>query len=718
MFGRGFITALAAISGALVCAEFVQAQPTPHRNAQPRRLLLRNGDVDLGRRPQPIDVGAISVMQLDGPMTPDRRAVLQATGVRLHGYLPENSYLADLSKANEQAVSSLPFVVSVGPVQKEWKLATTIGRFQPETPDRKQLAAAGKRRLVVAMMPGTDKTSAETCLQQRGARIRDLVFSGGQWQAEVDLAVGEIERLAQAPAVLFVDEAGEAQPRNDTTTWVSQSNAPGSTPLWSAGLHGENQIAGAIDWDMKATHCAFEDTINPIGPLHRKIVAYYGMGMNPGFGLHGTHVAGVLVGDELADTQPALKGMAYESKIVFQHLPAILTNTNLNDRLTIAHGDGVRVHSNSWGNNDTTYNAWARDIDVFTRDHEDDLVLVAVINENVSIKAPENAKNCLAVAATSDTPNQGMRCYGGFGPTADGRQKPEVWTAGCGSVSASNSTTCGTRTDGGTSFATPAVAGMGVLTRQYFVDGFYPTGAAVVENAYTPSGALLKAVLVNSAVDMSGMAGYFTSAEGWGRVLLDDALYFTGDSRRLLIEDIRNANGLSTAETNSHYVVVNSASSPLKITLVWTDAPAALMAAFTPINNLDLAAIEPGPATYLGNVFSGGQSTTGGSADLVNNVEQVHRTAPAAGLWRIDVTGMAVNDGTQGYGLVVAGDVDCLKGDANGDGEVNGLDIQSFVNVILSGGTFFQKCSADINSSGTAGVDDVEGFAEMLVNLL
>lgn len=44
--------------------------------------------------------------------------------------------------------------------------------------------------------------------------------------------------------------------------------------------------------------------------------------------------------------------------------------------------------------------------------------------------------------------------------------------------------------------ATPVVAGAVALLRQYFMQGYYPSGAPVPASAYTPSGPLLKAVLL------------------------------------------------------------------------------------------------------------------------------------------------------------------------------------------------------------------------------
>ena len=52
------------------------------------------------------------------------------------------------------------------------------------------------------------------------------------------------------------------------------------------------------------------------------------------------------------------------------------------------------------------------------------------------------------------------------------------------------------------------------------MDGFYPSGAPVMGDGFTPTGALIKATLLNSGVDMTGEAGYPTFLEGWGRALM------------------------------------------------------------------------------------------------------------------------------------------------------------------------------------------------------
>jgi hypothetical protein len=124
---------------------------------------------------------------------------------------------------------------------------------------------------------------------------------------------------------------------------------------------------------------------------------------------------------------------------------------------------------------------------------------------------------------------------------------------------------------------------------------------------------------------MTGVSGFPSNLEGWGRVLADNTLYFPGDTRTFLVlADIFNVNGLSTGESTNYPFSVSGSSEDLRMTLVFTDAPGASGSSNPVVNNLDLELTDPsGTVVYKGNVFSGGTSTTGGSADAINNVEQI-----------------------------------------------------------------------------------------------
>src|SRR4029079_177353 len=212
---------------------------------------------------------------------------------------------------------------------------------------------------------------------------------------------------------------------------------------------------------------------------------------------------------------------------------------DLNPIFQQAYTQGARLHTNSWGDNENAavqnnYSAGSQDVDEFMWNHKDFLIFFAAGNAGPgtgSVGSPSTAKNGVSVGATlRGTSAESMASFSSCGPTTDGRIKPEITVPGSSIVSAGNdfsSTTnnCNTRTMSGTSMASPGAAGLTALIRQYYTDGFYPTGAANVPDGLTPSAALLRATLVNSGETMSN--GVIpTNCEAWGRVLLDNALYF------------------------------------------------------------------------------------------------------------------------------------------------------------------------------------------------
>ncbi|MEC7725065.1 MAG: S8 family serine peptidase, partial [Planctomycetota bacterium] len=366
----------------------------------------------------------------------------------------------------------------------------------------------------------------------------------------------------------------------------------------------------------------FSDPSNPIGPNHRKIV--YRSGSTNG-NTHGMHTAGTACGDAQPVTGSTNnRGIAYMAKLAHS---ADYSASVFYTRATTHRNNGARLHTNSWGNDGTTaYNSHCNAIDLFQWNFEDNLIFFAETNTS-TLRNPENAKNLVAVGNGQNGNSANSKCGGGVGPTADGRQKPDLFTPGCSLISASTSN-CGTTSLTGTSMACPGATGAAALVRQYFMEGYYPTGVATPGNALTPTNALMKAVLLNTCRDMTGVGGYPNNTEGWGRVVLDDSLYFNGDSDKLWVFDQRRNGGVTTGDVRPFQVQVLSSSRPLEVTLCFTDYAGTVNASDPVVNNLNLVVTAPNGAVYRGNIFSGGWSTTGGSADLKNNVERVAIQAP------------------------------------------------------------------------------------------
>lgn len=650
------VVILGIIGGLLLCS--VRAEDVPVPTPLPAVLDLAVGVVDVSSlpnflvaRPAALEPSYGYVLMLDGPMTAEREAILAGTGITLNGYLPNNAYLVNLSATDFDALAALDFVIWLGRWQVNWKLDPTIGqRLQPfTTNERLAVQARGELNLIVTLFHGANSAGAMRDLTALGASVMESYEVAGQSLVNMTLPVGLLANVAQLDAVQFVEEAPELTFRNNSNRWIVQSNTLNVYPLYQRGLHGEGQIVGLLDGKLAHNHCSFYDN-QPFGDQHRKIQAY---NTSTGYDQHGTHTSGTVVGDAGVDDNT--RGIAYLGKICYNTIPSF-SETAIKSRLQLHHNQGARMHTNSWGDDGTTqYNSLCRGIDDFSYTNEDSLVFFAVSNQS-TLRNPENAKNLVAVGASRDTPQQDYHCSGGRGPTSDGRRKPEVYAPGCGTVSSSG-TSCGTASLSGTSMASPAVAAAGMLVRQYYTEGFYPTGAPRGADRFTPSAALVKATLLNASVDMIGISGYPSDSEGWGRVWADRALYFQGDARTLIVFDTRNADGLTTGVIRTEPFQVIGTSEQLRVTLVWTEPAASSGANPAYINDLDLEVLRPDGTKYLGNYFVSGESAPGGVKDGKNNVEQVHVSNPALGPWTARVVGATVAQGPQGYAIVITGQV-------------------------------------------------------------
>jgi hypothetical protein len=234
------------------------------------------------------------------------------------------------------------------------------------------------------------------------------------------------------------------------------------------------------------------------------------------------------------------------------------------------------------------------------------------------------------------------------------------------------------------------VAGAAALVRQYYMNGWYPRGVAGSGPALVPSGALVKATLINSAVEVTGGGAYGTQNtsnfepfypndhQGWGRILLDDALYFQGDTRNLVVHD--EATGLMTGGSTTYSFYNSSSAVALKATLVWSDAPGVPDSSTNLVNDLDLIVVAPdGTTTYHGNKFANSAPPHQSLAyapdlqppdtDTKNNVEGVLVLAPTTGVWTVTVKGTYIPMGPQTYALVITG-----ANDQDGDGDPDASD--------------------------------------------
>ena len=486
---------------------------------------------------------------------------------------------------------------------------------------------------------------------------------------------------------------------NEITGYETGTKVMGFDDAWAAGFKGQNQIVAMGDTgvdrgDLQNIHADFVGAI-----LSGRNFAPFGRSWEDPMG-HGTHVAGSVLSRGVA-SNGAFKGGAHEAKLMVQSLWSPMMNnlmvpTKLSDLFKAAVDSGASIHTNSWGQaaNFGGYDSFARQVDEFTFNNPDLLILFAAGNSGVdkdkdgridadSIGSPGTAKNTLTVGASenlelqggiqrtvselrpakeswpaeplwssklSDNPN-GLAVFSSRGPTDDGRIKPEIVAPGTNILSTFShhpkaEVLWGKYNDeyvwsGGTSMATPLAAGAAAASRQILQQNF---------KQEKPTSSLVKAFMMSFATDLypgqygEGGAAHGqeilttrpNSDEGFGLVNMKAEVAAKADNTFIF----DNKTGVATGESQE-YDINLPADAKLSAVLVWMDAPAAEAAGKALVNDLNLEVSGDG-IQYASN-------------DSVNNFEYFEKSAHA-GHYKVKIVGRQIPQGKNGkqpFSLVI-----------------------------------------------------------------
>jgi len=629
------------------------------------------------------------LIQTTAPLSPDQTDELARLSVVVQEYVSENTYLCGYKGTDLTSIRSLPFVTWANVYLRGFKVAPNL-RPAGMTPAAHILptpAASSHSRTphTVDIVFHEDADTGSDALRtavSAAARVDKDTLPMGRRKVRLTVQEKYLDDLAAIDAVRVIQEVPEVKLDNNVARQILNANVVVSGTTYQ----GDGQVVAVADtgFDNRSTtspHSAFTGRVARLYALGRATKTDDPDG-------HGTHVCGSVLGDGTsASMGGAIQGTAPRAQLVVQSLVDSSGNlggipADLTDLFEPPYrDDGARVHTNSWGAEDPSlpYDQGATEIDRFVWNHPDLVICRSAGNNGTDgnrdgavdpaqVGSFAAAKNCITVGGSEsvrreiqpDFPTYGSRRPSAFpkppihddqyadnaggmyasssrGPTQEGRFKPDVVAPGTSILSTHSrnapdaENTFGTSSDHdyffdtGTSMATPLVAGCAAVLRETLVRNGMPT----------PPASLIKALLINGAVELTGQYSPSEAGpspnnnSGFGRVDLlgsvilpgpnpdagfgDGGPLNQGEEDTITVEIPRESpRNNSVASAVPTGVGISSLGATFKITLVWSDPAGANLQ-----NDLDLIVKAADGSERHGNMgISNG-------FDSVNNVEQI-----------------------------------------------------------------------------------------------
>lgn len=635
----------------------------------------------------PSSTPALYLLQCPGPV---KESWLEEVGARRgepRGYVAYNTLLVAMDGDAYSRVRGLGFVSWSGLYQPYYKVSPAL---------QLRLVQGGESVVLAQLF---DAGLLETTLEAlRGISVEVLGWGGDDWCGVIALRLpmDKLKEVAALPAVEWLDLCTAGTLPADPAPVGGSWTVPGKPGTSRATTTVSVETVGVAD-----TGLVSGDGGSPPFPLKGRLgglVSFRGdHGADPNG--HGTAVAGVLLaGDNLSEPAPEIKPltiMAYATGYGLSVPPLPISLISMMDD---AYRKGVGVFLNgsvpegreSLGR----YGIYAFQRDAYAWTHPDMVIVEAAGNEGTdadgdgrvdagSLLGGATAKNVISVggcenplASGTDPPRYkrldekfpgrfsasplgedpsagnplGMAAFSSRGPTTDGRIKPDlVAPATWIPVTAQGDPEKMTglfRVEGdavarayGTSLAAALLAGEAAVMR----------AALRSIGGGEPSAALVKAFLINGAMDMfPGQYGEEklevprapNPVEGWGRL---DLAWFK--DRNSWIKFVDDREGLRNGDSRVFRVELRSGKE-LRVTLAWTDYPSLPECRLHLVNDLDLRVIGPAGEFYYPN----GRS----SRDPLNNTERIIiDVSGRPGKYAVEIKAWNVPFAPQPYALVI-----------------------------------------------------------------
>lgn len=619
------------------------------------------------------------------PLTQSDRLRLKQSGLQLTTALGGTSYFANLSVGADHDALSRTSLSAIAPIARQQKLHADLenGIYRSWFVDKEAIAKTDAAQtiqesgmvsadeltqlgidpdVIVIVMFHSD-TNRTNAMRDLTATFNARVINETKSINAVSLLVkaSQVKSIAEQDSVMWVEPPLPAlEDNNAENRALTGVNTVNAAPY---SLDGSGVTVLVYDGGQVYPHNDFGSRLS-VGPSDTSGISY-----------HATHVAGTIGGDGTDNYNnrgmaPAVDIVSYGFEVPGGLQPGFLYTDpgDVEADYTAAYNMfGVDIANNSIGSNveSNGYNcAWQGDygttsalIDSMVRgslgspfriawaagnERQGSRCDIEGFGDYYSVAPPSTAKNHITVGSVdADTDN--ISYFSSWGPTDDGRLKPDISAPGCqsggdGGVTSTNSGG-GYTTLCGTSMATPTTTGIASLILQQYRDTF--------PDRVDPMNCTLKALLANTAVDRGRPGPDFEY--GYGSIRATNAV------DAVLSENIVEAE-VSQGGTFRAIIIVEPGQSELRVTTAWDDAPAAPNVTNVLVNDLDLRVIDASGTVYMPWTLNPSAPTANAvqsQRDGKNNIEQVSIANPAPGAYTVEIIGFNVAEGpSQTFGIV------------------------------------------------------------------
>jgi subtilisin family serine protease len=613
----------------------------------------RKINLNRGLEPKHLAMGGLFLVQLDQEISARLESTLKASGAEIHDYLGANTYWVKAKQGssfwNNSAIRAV-----VRPKAEE-KISPLLSRVMSHRD------ATASIKVITLLVPGTSAGDIQSLVTDTSAeRLSDSVSNGRLF---LSVPATALKSLAASDHVLSLEllPLGKTLHNNKSANQIGVQKA-----RKKYNLSGDGVKVGIVDGgEVDTSHKEFSGRLTSM--------------TNKDISDHSTHVAGS-VGS--AGKNKGSKGMAYDAQLYsydyFGNVPVVIKQGKVQK--------GIDVFNNSWGYKcgwhwDGNYligwgyvwswygndlfgkytsesraydaNIKAKNINVVFSAGNDrtdgpgvdfyywDALKQKLISGWInSVDGPWRtigptgvAKNVLTVGATSG--KSVMSDFSSWGPTDDGRLKPEITAPGVGIFSTLPGGKYGKLS--GTSMAAPITTGSLALIIEHWRKQFNED----------PNPEVIRALVAATAVDLGTQGPDYKY--GFGRLDMATACKFidSNDEKQLIDQA-----GIKKGKRITYDLTVGGSNyKEMRVVVAWLDP-----AGPTLVNDLDVVVISPSGKSYKAwnpNPNNPGSKAkqTGNSRD---NIELVTVKNPeASDQWQIQIDASIKKGSKQRYCLII-----------------------------------------------------------------